>query len=110
MLYNHILALILIIVLFLLWRHSCKPIYWFFRESCPYCVSMKDEWTKFKYMTMFSMIMPIDVDIATTEGQHLSKLFSVSSVPTLVKMNKNIPTIYNGTRKAHDIYLWAIQN
>ena len=104
---NYIVALIAASIILLIWRYMCKPVYWFFRESCPYCIQMKDEWVQFKYMTTISMILPIDIDITTLDGQAMSKIYGVSSVPTLIKIDDGRPSIYDGDRNALDIYLWA---
>jgi hypothetical protein len=71
---------------------------------------MKSEWAQFKYMTTFSMILPIEIDITTSEGQSMSSKYGVATVPTVIKIEQNVPSIYDGDRNAHDIYLWAAKN
>jgi hypothetical protein len=71
---------------------------------------MHDEWKRFKGMTMFSMVKPIEIDITKPENKDIVDKYQISSVPQLIKIEKNIPIIYDGDRVAEDIYQWACSN
>lgn len=106
----YLLIILLIVLIYIIWNNMCKPVYWFYRLSCPYCVKMHDEWKRFKGMTMFSMVKPIEIDITKPENKDIVDKYQISSVPQLIKIEKNIPIIYDGDRVAEDIYQWACSN
>ncbi len=100
-------ALIIVVLILIIWRNMCKPVYWFFKKTCPYCVQMEDEWREFKYLTIFSMIKPIEIDITKPENKAICDAYDIKSVPTLIKIENKIPYIHNGPRTAQYIYQWA---
>lgn len=102
--------LILLIVVIWVWRSSSKPVYWFHKKSCPYCVQMQGEWNKFKLMAVASNVRPIAIDISLPENKAMSELYGINSVPTLIKIENGLPYVYDGDRNASDIYAWATRN
>ena len=103
----YLAILLLLVLLYFVWQSNCKPVYWFHRMNCPYCVKMHDEWKQFKKMCMVSMMKPIEVDITKPENAKIVEQYQISSVPQLIKLEKEVPVIYDGDRVAKNIYDWA---
>jgi hypothetical protein len=104
------IIIILLLLAYMVKQAMSKPVYWFHRKSCPYCVMMEDEWSKFCGMTTLSLIKPIAIDISNPKNAELSAKYNVQSVPTLIKVGASPydADVYNGPRTAVDIYSWAI--
>lgn len=105
-----IVFFVILLLIYILWRNICKPVYLFYRDSCPYCVKIKPEWKRFEMNCMISMILPIRIDMTDPNNQELVSKFNINSVPTIIKVENNIPFKYNGNRTAQDLYKWACNN
>ena len=79
------IIIILLLLAYMVKQAMSKPVYWFHRKSCPYCVMMEDEWSKFCGMTTLSLIKPIAIDISNPKNAELSAKYNVSQYPLLLK-------------------------
>jgi hypothetical protein len=68
---------------------------------------MHDEWYKFKSMTVFSTIRPIEIDINLPNNSDIVKKYNIEMVPQLIKITNNGSDTYDGERTAENIYTWA---
>jgi thiol-disulfide isomerase/thioredoxin len=103
-------SLSILIILLLSWYcvDSYRTrIYWFHRNSCPACMSMKPEWIKFENLTNMSMIKTIRVETDDPRNQKLAENFQVSSVPHIVKVHGEIREVFKGDRTAGQLLSWA---
>ena len=102
--------LLTIILLILLWVYSeHKKVYWFYMDSCGYCINMKREWELFEKLCQNTLLVPIRIDYKDPTNIHLVNKYQIKSVPTIILLTKNSTTTYRGPRKANAIYKWAIE-
>jgi len=76
----------------------------FYRDTCPYCVSSKPEWDKFKnsqYTNPFISIYEIDTD--TDEGKELMQQYGLKTVPNILLLDDIKIKTYEGDRSCGDL-------
>lgn len=81
---------------------------WFYRDSCGYCVKMKDEWAKFDSLAPPSISLT-KVDIANPKNARLVKEYKVSGVPHIVKEKCGRREVYSGPRTTEHFLEWSMR-
>lgn len=102
-----VVIMLLLFLIWFIWRCLSKPVYWFYRDSCPHCINMKTEWNKFESQCWCSMIQPIKINIADPANQSIADRYNIQSVPTIIKIESGVAFEYKGNRTYNDIYKWA---
>ena len=107
------LALIIIIVVVLLcavyWRlrsHICT-ITFFHRPNCGYCKIFYPEWDTFVAKAPRGMNLR-KINVLDPQWNQLVEKCGVRSVPLIVKDKFGRRVVYKGTRKANDLYDFAM--
>lgn len=102
-----VLVIILVITVLLIWKSYSKTVYWFNRDTCPHCVNMKYEWTKFELRCWGSMLKPVRIDITDPANKEIVDIFNIQSVPAIIKIEPDTVVKYKGDRTWDEIYKWA---
>lgn len=101
-------VVILIIILFHLYKKAyATKVILFHSPKCPYCIKLMPEWNKFVSMCRFSTVvdaMEINVENNDSEIKHLKDNYQVNTWPTIIIIRGIKWDIYDGERKAQDIW------
>lgn len=94
---------ILLVLLLLWWFMDKKPeshIYLFYANWCPACVAFKPTWDELKkyYGNKVNFIDIEDTEKERSKDMQTKLGISVSGFPTIVMVNKDKTTVYNGDR------------
>jgi len=102
-----VIAVIVIILLYILWKKYGVKVYRFHRPTCPYCVQTQKAWDEFKWKSVGEFAWCCDVDVSDKGSAELSKKFNVKSVPTIIAVKENKIYQYQGDRSCEDLVQWV---
>lgn len=66
-------------------------------NGCPHCVKMMPDWEAAKKENPTDVVMN-DYERSEKKGEEMSKKHNVSGFPTILLLNGENPTVYNGNR------------
>ena len=100
-----LLGLIIVVLLIIIYTLYFRvKVIRFYRNSCPYCVSSKPEWYKFKDSQYTNPLVSIyEVDTEKDEGKELMKQYGLESVPNIIMIDDIKIKVYDGDRSSEDI-------
>ncbi len=108
---NSIYCVLILIILFLIYKNYSRKVIWFYRPDCLYCRQMEPEWAKFQFKARFSILPPIEVkkiNINDAQNAHIVDNYDVKGVPFIVKLERDgIRNIYNDKRVSENLFKWA---
>lgn len=103
-------GVIILAILWLVYRVASVKVYRFYRPTCPYCVESQPEWNAFKRKCMFRMVRPIDVNIETADRSTISMFHNMSDERTVPYVAAVYPDgyrkEYRGDRTADSYLRW----
>lgn len=101
-------AVLCLLIVFVVWKMTRRPIYLFYRDTCPHCVDLKPEWSKFEYISLLGNIRTVRIDISDPRNADIVSEYQIKTVPTIVKNGVNGPDKFDGERTSASIYKWAL--
>jgi uncharacterized protein YxeA len=97
-----IIVVILLVIIYVLYFRV--KIIRFYRDSCPYCVSSKPEWDKFKNSQYSNPLISVyEINTETEDGKELMKQYNLSSVPNIILVDDVKIKVYSGDRSCEDL-------
>ncbi len=96
--------------MFVIWKMTRRPVYLFYRDSCPHCIELKPEWSKFEIISLFSPIRTSRIDVANPDNSTFVEQYGINKIPTILKLGENGPVVYDGARDSNNICNWATTN
>lgn len=108
-----VLVFLILILLYYYYVSKCTLIYRFYLPGCIHCDRSEADWKAFKQSVMFSMIMPIDVNMKnpTQKEKDLFNELGGQGYPHIVKVKpcvKRPYDIYQGDRSSRSIGYFAL--